>query len=124
VQPTPQRALAQFADHYVNWTYSTLAGDQRSLAGMSVGAARLSEQQAAARSQADTTIARGRIWNRGQAISIDRNLAHRGMWVVVTREQTGGESEYEGLSASYHVALAQLAAVPGGYAVNQWLPQN
>jgi hypothetical protein len=46
------------------------------------------------------------------------------MWVIVTREQTGGDTQYEGLPAAYHVTLAQLARVPDGYAVSQWLPQN
>jgi hypothetical protein len=124
VQPTPTKALAAFAERYVNWTYRTLSSDQRSLATMSVGAARLSESKAAASSQDDTTIARGRIYNRGQVVSIAPDLERSGMWVVVTREQTGGDSQYEGLPAAYHVTVAQLAGVPDGYAVEQWLPQS
>jgi hypothetical protein len=124
VQPSPQRALAYYAHRYINWTYQTLTADQEALARSSVGAARLSEQQTAARSHGDTAIARGQVWNRGQAISITQDLAQPGMWVVVTREQTGGNTEYEELPASYHVTLARLAAVPGGYAVEQWLPQS
>jgi type IV pilus biogenesis protein CpaD/CtpE len=124
VQSEPERALAAFAERYANWSYRTLTADQRTLAAISVGAARLTEQQAAARSQADSTIARGRIENRGRVISIARNLASGTQWVIVTREQTSGNSEYEGLGASYHVTIAALAAVPGGYAVSQWLPQS
>jgi hypothetical protein len=124
VHTTPQRALAAYATRYINWSYQTLTADQNALAGSSVGAARLSEQQAAAQSQSDTAIARGRIWNRGQPITISQNLAQPDTWVIVTREQTGGNTEYQGLPASYHVTLAKLAAVPGGYAVEQWLPQN
>jgi hypothetical protein len=124
VQPSPQRALAYYARRYINWTYRTLTADQQQLAGSSVGAARLAEQQAAAQSRNDTALARGRVWNRGQTISINQDLAATGMWVVVTREQTGGNTEYEGLPAGYHVTLAKLAAVPGGYAVEQWLPQS
>jgi hypothetical protein len=124
VQPSTQRALADYAHRYTNWTYRSLTEDQRALARSSVGAARLAEQQASARSRNDAAIARGQVWNRGQTISINRDLAAPGMWVVVTREQTGGNTEYEGLPASYHVTLAKLAAVPGGYAVGQWLPQS
>jgi hypothetical protein len=124
VQPTQVKALEAFAQLYVSWTYRTLTEDQRTLAAMSVGAARLAEQQAAASSQADSTIARGRIFNRGQVISIAPDLSEGQTWAVVTREQTGGDSEYEGLGAAYHVTLARLAAVPGGYAVSQWLPQD
>jgi hypothetical protein len=124
VQPTPQRALAQYAVRYVNWSYGTLTSDQRALAGMSVGAARLSEQQAAARTQADRTISRGRIWNHGTVIAASEDQAAPGMWLVVTLERTGGNSEYQGLPASYHVTLARLARMPGGWAVSEWLPRD
>ena len=124
VQPTPSGALAAFAQLYTNWTYRTLSSNQRTLAAMSVGAARLAEQQAAASSRADTTIARGHIFNRSQIVSIARDLQRADAWVIVTREQTGGDTQYEGLPATYHVTLAQLARVPGGYAVGQWLPQS
>jgi hypothetical protein len=124
VQPTPAKALAAFSRLYTNWTYRTLSADQRTLAAMSVGAARLAERQAAASTQADTTIVRGQLWNSGQIAGIAPDLARPATWVLVTREQTGGDTQYEGLPAAYHVTLAQLARVPGGYAVSQWLPQN
>ncbi len=124
MQATPAKALAAFSHLYTNWTYRTLTENQRTLAAMSVAAARLAEQQAAASSSADTTITRGHIWNTGQLISIAHDLTQPDTWAVVTREQTGGDTQYEGLPATYHVTLAQLAHVPGGYAVNQWLPQN
>jgi type IV pilus biogenesis protein CpaD/CtpE len=125
VQGAPSAALEAFSRLYSNWTYRTLSGDQRKLAAMSVGAARLGEQQAAASSQGDTTITRGQIWNSGQIVSITGDLTQPGIWVVVTREQTGGSTQYEGLPVSYHVTLARLARVPGGgYAVSEWLPQN
>ena len=124
VQPTPTKALEAFAELYVNWTYRTLSADQRTLAAISVGAARLSERQAAASSRDDTTIAAGRIWNSGQMVSIARDLTSADSWVIVTHEQTGGNTQYEGLPAAYHVTIAQLANVPGGYAVKEWLPQS
>lgn len=124
VQRTPVAALEAFARLYSNWTYRTLATDQRRLAAISVGAARLAERQAAASSASDGTITRGRIWNRGQIISITADRARAGMWVLVTREQTGGDSEYEGLPASFHVTLARLARLPGGFAVSEWSPQG
>jgi hypothetical protein len=124
VQATPTKALAAFAQLYVNWSYHTLSTDQRTLAAISVGAARLSERQAAASSQDDTTIAAGHIWNSGQVISISPDLTRAGSWVIVTHEQTGGNTQYEGLPAAYHVTIAQLANVPGGYAVQEWLPQS
>jgi flagellar basal body rod protein FlgF len=123
-EPTADAALAAFARLYVNWSFQTLSAQQRELAAMSVGAARLVEQQAAASSQSDSTITRGHIHNTGRVVSIARDLTGSDGWVVVTREQTGGNAHYQGLPAGYHVTLAQLAAVPGGWAVSQWLPQS
>lgn len=124
VQATPAAALAAFSRLYSNWTYRTLTSNQRRLAAMSAGAARLAEQQAALASQADTTITRGHIWNTGQIISVAEDLARRGTWAIVTREQTGGSTQYEGLPASYHVTFARLAHLPAGYVISQWLPQS
>ncbi len=124
VQSTASRAAAAFATLYVNWTYRTLVAHQRTLAAMAVGAARLSERQAAASAQHDTTIARGHIYNRGQVVDVAPDALRAGWWAIVTREQTGGNSQYEGLPAAYHVTIAQLTRVPGGYAVEQWLPQS
>jgi hypothetical protein len=120
----PQAALAQFTHLYTNWTYRTLTANQHSLARIAVGSARLAEQQAAAASQADTTIKAGRIWNTAQVISIATDLTTPGVWTIVTREETGGSSQYEGLPATYHVTLAKLARLPDGYAVSEWLPQS
>ena len=124
VKATAERALASFAALYVNWTYRTLSAQQRTLAAMSVGPARLAERQAAAASEGDTAIARGQIWNRGSAVSIAPDMSTPEEWVLVTREETGGNTQYEGLGAAYHVTLARLARVPGGYAVQEWLPQT
>lgn len=123
-QARPNDALTAFALLYVNWTYRTLSAHQRRLAAISVGAARLSERQAAASSERDGTIARGHIYNRGQIVSVAADLAQADSWVIVTREQTGGNAQYEGLPTAYHVTIAKLAQIPGGYAVEQWLPQS
>jgi hypothetical protein len=124
VQPTPAKALAAFSGLYTNWTYRTLSSNQQRLATMSVAAARLAEQQAAASSRADTTITRGHIYNSGEILSIAPDVSRPGAWVIVTHERTGGDTQYEGLPATYHVTLAQLAHVPGGYAVSEWSPEN
>ncbi len=91
---------------------------------MAVGAARLVEREAAATSEGDTTIRRGRIHNSGAVLSVAADMRHPGLWVIVTREQTSGDSQYAELPTSYHVTLARLASVPGGYAVSEWLPQS
>ncbi len=124
VKSTPEATLEAFSRLYSNWTYRTLTSNQRTLARLSVGAARLAEQQATASSQADTTISQGHIWNRGQIVSIATDRTQHGAWILVTREQTGGSTQYAGLPASYHVTRAGLVSVRGGYAVSEWLPQN
>jgi hypothetical protein len=124
VGQTPQGALGAFALLYINWSYETLTAEQRTLAGMAVGQARLAEQQAAATSVSDSTIRRGHIYNSGQVVSVAPDAAQPRTWAIVTRERTGGNTQYEGLPASYHVTLARLAPVPGGYAVSEWLPQS
>jgi hypothetical protein len=122
--PTPQAALTAFAHLYVNWSYQTLGAEQRELAAIAVGSARLAEQQAAAASRSDSTIGRGHIHNSGAVVSVAADLTEAGRWVIVTREQTGGSTQYQGLPPGYHVTLARLAHVAGGYAVSQWLPQS
>lgn len=124
VRSSPGAAVRAFAERYVNWDYRTLAADQRNLAAISVGAARLSERQAAAASARDSTIARAHVYNRGSIVSVAPDALRGGWWTIVTRERTGGDQQYEGLPAAYHVTLAQLASVPGGWAVKQWLPQS
>jgi len=124
VQRSPQAALAAFATRYTNWDYRTLTATRRRLAAISLGAARQTERQAAAASASDTTIRRARIANKGQVIAISPDQQRPGLWSIVTREQTSGAGEYEGLAASYHVTLARLARIPGGYAVSEWLPQS
>jgi hypothetical protein len=124
VRSTPAGAITQFATLYMNWTWRTLAAHEHELAALSVGPARLSEQQAAAAATSDSTIAQTRVYNNGQIISIARSRTNAKQWVVVTREQTGGNSQYDGLQASYHVTLVELAQLNnGGWTVSEWLPQ-
>lgn len=124
VQRSPQAALLQFASRYSNWSYRTLAREQLALSSISVGAARLSELKASASTRADSTLARSHISNSGTVLSVSTDLARAGWWVVVTREHTSGGGEYAGLPPGYHVTLARLASVPGGWAVSQWLAQS
>lgn len=122
--PTPQAAIERFARLYVNWSWRTLGAHLRDLATISVGAARLAEQQAAAADGADSEIAATHVHNRGQIVSIAPSRTRPGEWVIVTREQTGGDSQYDGLQPSWHVTLARLVHLPAGYAISAWLPQT
>lgn len=124
-QPTPSDALRLFASLFGNWSYRTLSADQRRLAKIAVGAARLTEQQAAAGSTADHTLSQGRIWNQAQILSISTDRLQTGCWVIVTKERTGSDNgEYEGLPAADHVTIARVSRVHGGYAISEWSPQN
>jgi hypothetical protein len=67
VQSTPADAITQFATLYINWTWRTLAAHERELAALSVGPARLSEQQAAAAAAGDSTIAQTRVSTTGRS---------------------------------------------------------
>jgi len=121
---TPEQAIRQFALLYVNWTWRTLTTHLRQLAAISVGAARLAEQQAAAAAGRDSEIAATHVYNRGQIVSIAPSQTQTGEWVIVTREQTGGNAQYDGLQPSWHVTLAKLVHLPSGYSISEWLPQN
>lgn len=120
---SPQLAIASFAQLYVNWSYETLRAQQRTLAEIAVGPARLAERQAAA-SANDEAIARGHIRNSGQIVSIAADRAAPGEWVLVTREQTTGGAQYQGLAPSYHVTLVAVSRQSNGYAVREWLAQS
>jgi len=122
---TPVQALIQFAVLYINWTYRTLPVHQAQLAATAVGDARLAELQAAAASKRDTTLQRGHIYNRGSVIAVSRVIdGSAGQYAVVTREQTGGDPEYAGLQAAFHITLATVMAVRGAWAMVEWQPQS
>jgi hypothetical protein len=121
---SPQQAVERFAEGYVNWTYKSLAADQARLAATAVGAARAAELQARAQTARDTPLQRAHIYNTGRIIAVSRAVdAGPQEWVAVTRERTGGDAEYAGIQAAFHVSLATVQAVPGGWAVSAWRPQ-
>jgi hypothetical protein len=122
---TPEQAITQFAALYINWTYHALPAHERQLAAIAVGDARLAERQAATTAQRDTTLQQGHIYNQGSVIAVSRVIGGSpGQYAVITREQTGGDEEYAGLQAAFHITLATVAAVRGGWAVEQWQPQS
>ena len=121
---SPQQAVERFAKGYINWTYKSLAADQTHLASTAVGAARAAELQARAQTARDVPLRRAHIYNTGSLIAVSRAVgAGPQEWVAVTRERTGGGAEYAGIQAAFHVSLATVQAVPGGWAVSAWRPQ-
>ena len=121
---TPQAAVERFAESYMNWSWRTLAADQGHLAASAVGEARAAELQARQRTARDAPLRRGRIFNNGVIVAV---APVRGggpaAWIIDTREQTGGAGEYAELRPGFHVTLATVARVQGGWAVSSWRPE-
>jgi len=122
-QRTAEAAVERFASLYSNWNYRTLAADQRTLAAISVGTARLQARQSAA-SARNQLLAAAHVWNRGEILAATDDRARAGWWLVVTREQTAGSGEYRSLPRTYHVTLALAVPIDGRWAVSQWQPQD
>lgn len=121
---SPQSAVERFADGYINWSYETLAADEQHLAASAVGEARASELQARQQTERDSALARGHVFNTGTVVTVAPVKGAGGdVWACVTREQTGGQGEYTALAAAYHVTLATVTRVPGGWSVRSWRPE-
>lgn len=121
--PSPSVALRRYALAYVNWSASGLPARERQLAGIAVGAARLAAQQTAAAAGGAAALAADHVANHGAVVAIAAGEGvDRGRWVIVTEEQTTGSGPYAGLPPGPHVTLAQVARLPGGWAVSVWLP--
>ncbi len=123
--PTPQAALERYAHLYINWQASDLATHQRQLAAISLGQARAQALQAAASSTTNTALTRSHVANHGQLVALTPgSAAAAGVWVLVTRESTTGQGDYQGLPATLHVTYAQLTHTTTGWVVSQWAPQT
>jgi hypothetical protein len=115
--------VERFAALYTNWDYRTLAANQRTLAAIAVGPARLQARRTAAGAR-NRQLTQARVWNRGVMIALAPYRDRPGWWVLVTSEQTGGSGEYASLPATRHLTFALAIRVRGGWAVSAWQPQS
>jgi len=124
-QPTPQAALARYAQLYANWSAADVVARQRELAAISLGQARAQALQAAASAKADTVLARSQVANTGEVVAIVAGEGPAtGEWVIVTREQTSGRGDYAGLPPTLHLTYSQVTRTPRGWVVSRWSPQS
>jgi hypothetical protein len=124
--PTPVAAIEAFATAYINWTATTVSGRMRALEGLSVGQARAAVALDAAQTAQDYELRRGGVANSGTVEAVAPVLGAHGEYAVVTRERTTatGTSAYAGLRPAWHLALATVARVGGGWTVSSWQPES
>jgi hypothetical protein len=123
--PTPKAALTHFGRLYTNWTAKTVAGQYQSLSRRSVGQAARSLAQTARQARDNSELLRDGVTNRGTIESIAPRRGHPNAYIIVTRETTGAASgAYDGLTPAYHVTLAQVQQVAGGWTVSAWQLQS
>jgi hypothetical protein len=93
---------------------------------MSIGPVQQQELQAAAQVAADATLRSTKTTNQGHVVAIAPASGEgAGTYVVVTREQSGSESNAALATApAIHVVLAQVARQGSGWAVSAWRPQS
>lgn len=124
--PSAVAAVRSFAAAYINWTADTVAADMRALAGRSIGQARSALELAAAQTASDYELQQGGISNSGQVEAVARLPAGRDQYLVVTRESTAATNTnaYEGLRPAWHVMIATVSPVQGGWVVSGWQPES
>jgi hypothetical protein len=119
-------AVRSFANSYINWTAETVAADMRALAGRSIGQARSALELAAAQTASDYELQQGGISNSGQVEAVAPLPSSRDRYVVVTRESTAATNTtaYQGLRPAWHVALATVSPLKGGWVLSGWQPES
>lgn len=123
--PSPQAALLRYALLYTNWQAASLPTNERRLASLAVGAARLTAEQNAASSSAIAELAAHHVQNSGIVLAIAPARGPvRGQWIVVTQEQSSGTGPYASLPPTLHVTLASTGHLNRGWAISGWTPRT
>jgi hypothetical protein len=124
--PNAVAAVSSFASAYINWTADTVAADMRALARRSIGQARSALELTAAQTASDYELQRGGISNSGQVEAVAPLPSGPDQFLVVTRESTAATNTtaYDGLRPAWHVAIATVSNVLGGWVVSGWQPES
>ncbi len=119
-------AVRSFASAYINWTADTVTADMRGLAARSIGQARSALELAAAQTASDYQLQQGGISNSGTVEAVAPMASAPDQYIVVTRESTtaSNTTAYQGLRPAWHVAIATVSHVQGGWVVSGWQPEN
>jgi hypothetical protein len=123
----PSGAVRAFATAYINWTATTVTGQLRTLAALSVGQARAAMALAASETAHDYELHRGGVANTGTVEAVAPVTGSQNQYAVVTRELTTATADdaYRGLRPAWHVTLATVVRVgAGGWAISGWQPEN
>jgi hypothetical protein len=96
------------------------------LAAASIGQARSALQLAAAQTAGDYELKHGGIANSGTVEAAAPLPTGRDRYLVVTRESTTATADaaYQGLRPAWHVAIATVARVGGGWVLSGWQPES
>jgi len=123
---TPEQAVRRFAGAYINWTADSVGRDMSRLAAGAIGQARSALQLAAAQTAGDYELKRGGIANDGIVEAVAPLPAGRNQYLVVTRESTtaAADAAYQGLRPAWHVAIATVARLEGGWVLSGWQPES
>jgi hypothetical protein len=119
-------AVRSFASAYINWTADTVVTDMRGLASRSIGQARSTLELAAAQTASDYELEQGGISNSGAVEAVAPLPSDGDRYIVVTRESTAATNTtaYQGLRPAWHVAIATVSWVQGGWVVSGWQPES
>jgi hypothetical protein len=120
--PTPEGAARRAAELATNWTGETAARNYAKLARVTVGAARRSARESAARLPTDSQLSAPGARSSGtvEAIATHSTGARRRQLVVVTRETLVADGVRD---ERWRVTLATAERRRGGWVIARWEPQ-
>ena len=120
----PERLVREFCAQWANWSYRTIARQQRRLAQLATDGLAAQLAPSASQRALPGTLARDRFAVRGEVVAVDLLAgAERRGAICVTREEEyerGREALGDGAARVYR---ARLERGRGGWRVAAWQPQ-